>query len=385
MANSNRRVIDTKGRMFLPMNLSTYSWSDKVLTPARIIGMIVIAIAYISGIYMIHKKSLKGLLAFLLIALITFISQFIVRYVILNEKYYYRMYKEMESKHIESASKFWNIPYVNETDQGALLMYRDAKMGVIVKLERDVITGKESDFKERHYDALSDCYKSLIGNGLRVMHMSWMEEVGKDKRLDYLDRFTNQTDNPNINRLCEVQINHMKERANNTLYDEDYYCIYTADLRESDKSFLDKVTDGLEILFDGGYKGFTILGTNELKEINEFAEEYFHVALFDFSSAKMEVFSNTDTEMSKHIRMSGIVWSNGELQRLSMREINTIMNETSEVINKGRDSMNKSLKEALYSRKEKENFGVDIEELESLANDIGNEKMEPRDSDIVDF
>ena len=70
-----------------------------------------------------------------------------------------------------------------ETEEGAILIYSSSKIGVIFRLERDTITGKEPEFKEYHYDAVSDFYKEIVYRKYKFVQMNVMEQAGNDNRL----------------------------------------------------------------------------------------------------------------------------------------------------------------------------------------------------------
>lgn len=79
---------------------------------------------------------------------------FVVRFVIFEEKFNYRMYKQMLEYEVSTPATFWDIVAIKNTEDGAILTYRDGKVAVMLKVDRDTITGKPREFKETHFDAI---------------------------------------------------------------------------------------------------------------------------------------------------------------------------------------------------------------------------------------
>ena len=132
------------------------------------------------------------------------------------------------------------------------MTYSDAKLGVLVRLERDTITGKPPEFKETHYDAISDFYKHIMTSRYNFVQMNIMEQAGNDPRLDELDKLIYSSSNPNIRLLMERQIGYIKNITHHTLYESDYFLFYTSDLTKIDK-IVDEVIDLIYTILDGGY------------------------------------------------------------------------------------------------------------------------------------
>ena len=161
MANSSRLMVDRNGKIFMPMNVDGGNWSDSFFTSgkmATLIGMLVGAI--LVGMWMSDKQ--LGLQKTLLIIGVMFILYIeLTRYVIFQEKYYYRMYIKMKQYQNPTPAVFWDIVSIRDTDDGAIMQYSDLKTAIMIRLERDTIVGRNADFREEHFDALSDMYKEL--------------------------------------------------------------------------------------------------------------------------------------------------------------------------------------------------------------------------------
>ena len=60
------------------------------------------------------------------------------------------MYKQLKESEITTPAIFWDIASIKDTIDGAILTYSDAKIGILLRIERDTITGKPPEFKETH-------------------------------------------------------------------------------------------------------------------------------------------------------------------------------------------------------------------------------------------
>ena len=155
MANTKRRAeyTDRNGNMFIPMNVEGGIWNEHFITTPKLICIVLIIISMFILITYLQSEAAKFTQYIIWIGIWAFISLQVLRFVVFEEKFYYKMYLELKEHAIASPSLFWDIASIKDTDEGAIMTYSDAKIGIMIKLERDTITGKNSDFKEIHYDA----------------------------------------------------------------------------------------------------------------------------------------------------------------------------------------------------------------------------------------
>ena len=164
MANTKRRenYTDRNGNMLIPINVEGGNYSDNFITTPKLVCIFLILT---SLAYILYKCShgTKGLISWVVwLAIWGFVSSLAARFIIFEEKFYYRMYLDLKEHEITTPAIFWDIASIKDTDEGAIITYSDAKIAIMVKVERDTITGKTPDFKEIHYDAISDFYRDII-------------------------------------------------------------------------------------------------------------------------------------------------------------------------------------------------------------------------------
>ena len=363
MANSQRRkdYIDRNGNMFVPMNVEGGNWNEhffnttKLVTMAGIIASLFVTVGFLS--YNNYNQAFR-----IIVMVIWFIiASLVVRFVIFEEKFYYHMYEEMKQFSITTPAIFWDIASIKDTDEGAIMTYSDGKIGVIVKVERDTITGKDKDFRETHYDAISDFYKEVVINKYCFVQMDIMEPAGNDPRLSNLSKLVNKSDNANIRKLMEMEVGHIKNITNKTLYESDYFLIYTRDITRMDRIISD-VTKYIFKLLDGAYISYYFLSN---KDIVNLVKEENGVNYFNATQASLQMFNRNTTMITSPFNVVGIQWKTGETQYLNQAEMQKLRSITSSAIRETISMDNVSLKERIY-RQEQSKFRVSFDDLSEI-------------------
>lgn len=362
--NTQRRddYIDNHGNMFIPMNVEGGTWNEhfftttKLITLAAIIGILIFILAALSS-----ETSPLGKYIFWL-GIWGVASFYAIRYIIFEEKFYYKMYKELQQYEVSSPAVFWNIASIKDTDEGAILTYADGKIGVIVKIERDTITGKPAGFKETHYDAISDFYKEVNLDGYSLIQMNIMEQAGKDDRLNDLSKLVYSSDNPNICKLMEMEVGHIKNISHRSLYESDYFLFYTTDITRLD-SILEDVNEKIFILLDGAFASFSILTS---KNVVDLVKEIYGVNYFNSTQASLQIFSSNNIAYTSPFTIKGILWENEEDQELTNADQLKLKDfflkyNNSDSVDYG------AVEKLLYKKPEKKDISVDYDRLDNRA------------------
>ena len=359
MANTKRRYIDRNGSMFVPMNVEGGSYDEHFMTTSKLVSL---GASIFTGIALIAwlKGRYAGPMAYVIIMGMFLVAfQFVLRYVIFDEKFYYRMYKNLKESEISTPAIFWDIASIKEIDDGVIMTYADGKIGILIKLERDTITGKNEEFKEEHYDAISDFYKELIIRKYSFVQMNIMEQAGNDPRLAELDKLTFKSNNSNVCKLMEMQIGYTKNVTHRTLYESDYVLVYTKDLTRTE-SIVNDAMESVYKIMDGAFIGFKILSS---RDIVEFIKEEYGVRYFNYTEATLAMFKNHNMLTRKPFEVSAIEYSDGEIQKIEGRELNIINSITSGVLSGTIDISNISIKDTLLSKSNKKEFEVNFDSL----------------------
>lgn len=314
MANTSRRLQDKENKMFIPRNVDGGVGDDHFLTGPKLFIFGISAI--FAGYLMVSCYTKYNVIFATVVSLIVFyFFTLIVRYFVLSEKYYYSMYKRMKEIEVTTPAIFWGIVNKHEMDDGCVVTFNDLKMGVYVKLDRDSIVGREDTFREQHFDAISEFYAELNRNGLRYVRADIMEPAGKDNRIQELDDLVVRSSyNPNLYKLMNLQVAHIKNITRATLYESEYVLVYTEKL-ERPEYIMDIVVETAHSLLYGGYSGFTILdGT----EIDELAKHIFGVRIFDSNEATIQVFKN-NVNNTQAFTITKMTYKNGATKDLVVK------------------------------------------------------------------
>lgn len=376
MANTDRRYIDGDGNTLIPMNVEGGQWQENFMTTPKTITIVLIVL--VSFLLITYCKSNNSNILGYIIYLggWLFLSSFAIRFIVFEEKFYFKMYKLLQEKEISTPSIFWDIAAIDDTIGGAIMTYSDAKIGVIIKLERDTIVGKQADFKEVHIDAISDFYKELNRRGYSYIHMNTMETAGTDARLAELDKLTYKDKlNPNINKLMQLQVGYIKSITRKTLYETDYVLIYTKQLQKLD-TIIDDVDDIALVIMDGGFASYKILNKRDLVEMQK--EEH-NVSYFDSTEATLQMFNTNGVEAKAPVKIKSIVFTDGEEAILDDKGIKRVQKLTSEVEKRTVDINKISIRKAFLSKENKNEKVVEFTKLDSAIPDrVEERKVEQR-------
>lgn len=289
MESKDRLYVDAENKMFIPMGMDGAEYKTKWLTTPKIITLVCsIIVLILLPVYLSSRgNSLISILLIELVAIV--IDSFALRYIVFEEKMYYRWYSEMQRRkkaneetnettdEIVNPAELWAIPSVDDTADGAILNYRDGHIGVVVKLVKGMIIGRGEEFEAQHYSCISDAIKSLITNGYRWSYMNDMETSENDVRLSSMDRLVNASSNLKINELTSMQIGYLKRISNKTYSEVEYLIIRTKKYIKKDQ-IIEDILSSLQPLTDGGYDDIEVL---KFKEVNNLFKEYNGITFFN--------------------------------------------------------------------------------------------------------
>ena len=396
MANTQRRseYIDREGNMFIPISVEGGQYNTSFFTTTKLVALIILLMLLFYVIYslsIIPNPSFRAYLFWIGGYTVIFIQ--VMRFVVFEEKFYYKMYKQLKQYEISTPATFWKIATIKDTDEGAISTFVDAKIAVIIRMERDTITGKTKEFRETHYDAISDFYREVAVRKYSLLQMNLMEPAGKDPRLAELSKIVYKSDNGNIQKLMELMVGHIKNITHSTLYESDYFMIYTTDTTKID-NIIGDATDAILKLLDGAYVTYHILNS---KDINEMVKDNFGVNYFNSTEASLLMYNNNPNYNSKPFNIYGVLWEDGLEQEFDEKEKTKLRNITSGVIKETLSSSQMALKKTFYRDRRKENIGVDLEKItggtfdfdfedeNELERSLKNQVNIEEDEEYIDF
>lgn len=319
--NSKRLRMNEQGRMFIPMNVEGGGYDENFFSTPKLItvGLLVLVLVILIATLASPENRLSALGKVLAVLLYLFIASFVVRYVIFEERYYFKMYKKMLANQNPTTAVFWRIAAIRDTVRGGILRYSDGKYGAILKLERDSIIGKNSEFRESHFDALSDFYKEIALRKLAFVQLNMMERADNDSRIPALDTLILNEPNANLRKVLQLELGYIKNRSRETLYETDYILVYTTKLERVD-SLISDIQSCASILLDGAYSGFEILGQREIIDLHK---EIFGIGYFNLSEASINTFNEVGAK-KKAITLKALKLTNGRTVELTKRDTDII-------------------------------------------------------------
>lgn len=375
MANSDRLRKNREGKMFIPMNIDGGGGEDSFFSAKKlgvVLVIIIVTILVISSLAS-SKADVKGYL--MALVPLMFISQLLIRYIVVEERYYYRIYKKTKMYKNPTPAIFWDITSFRDTAEGTLMIYSDMKVGVLIKLERDTIIGKDSDFIEHHFDSVSEFYKELHTRDLSYVQLNLMEQAGKDDRIEHLDKLVSNTENTNIAKVLELQLGYIKNITRETLYETDYVLIYTTKLSAGEYLISDATECALKLM-GGAYNRFEILQSRDIKDITK---ELYNVNYFDYAEATSNLFKQSGMSIPKAFDIDEVRFTTGENIKIYEKERMLIRSLASGIKDETLKTSGLAIKDALKG-KLNINFVGDKESKVEITGDVRDSSVDRGDS-----
>lgn len=296
------------------MNVEGGGYDERFFNTTKILTVVGMAVGWVVVVTWLNSlQNATFIFKLGTMAVMLFISSLLVRFVVFEESYFYKMYKKTLTYSDPTSDVFWNISSIKDTANGSILLFSDLKIGVLVKLKRGSIIGKNQDFMEQHYDAVSDFLSEIVGRGYMFVHLNMMERADNDDRLDKLASKVASTSNQNMKKLLELQVGHLRNTTRNSLYESDYYLIYT-DRAERFDNITRDVEDCLEYVLNGSYNGYYELDKRETIEVHK---ELIGVSYFDYNSATVNTFREFQIDDTPAVTIKRINLASGSVVDIS--------------------------------------------------------------------
>jgi hypothetical protein len=179
-----------------------------------------------------------------------FVLSYIVRFVIIRERYFREKRKELiENDYMFQHNVFWNI-YEISNRYPYIVQYANGLKGIFVALDKDVIVGKDDEYDFFHHEAIANAYQQMEKRGIECMHIDFMDTVGKDSRLASLFNQAERIENPDLRRVMLRKYDHIEYTMNRAYASYDVYCFY---FTGRDDMFWDELQVVLEYFRQANY------------------------------------------------------------------------------------------------------------------------------------
>ena len=187
----------------------------------------------------------------------------VIRLVIMKELYFKDKHKGLEeNNYTYNHTLFWDIseispklPYIDRYQNGSKAIY--------VRLEKDVIVGKEDDNMFNHYEAISEAYLQMQKHGINAIHLDYMDTVGKDVRMSSLYDIGKEAVNEDLKDLLTHIFDNVENTMNKSFSTYDVYAFYSID---KDEIFWSGLQVVLDCFLEANYVRYKVLDRDEIVE-----------------------------------------------------------------------------------------------------------------------
>ena len=154
---------------------------NKVIATIAIIIVVSILIGGISTRDQLEllKKCLYDFLVF-------YVGLVVLRFLVFRELYFSDIYEELLSTDlVMDITQIWQIFEVG-TEYPYICYYKNGYKGIFVKMEKGTVTGKTIENEFTHYDSVGEAYNLAHALNMNMIHIDYMDNVGKDSRVQAL-------------------------------------------------------------------------------------------------------------------------------------------------------------------------------------------------------
>lgn len=200
---------------------------------------------------------------------------FFIRFKVLHEQMYSDAFEALkEIDYTPDTDSFWNI-YEIESSYPYICHFRDGKSGIFIRLEKDVIVGKDDDVMYRHFEAISDAFNLAGSVSINMCQIDYMDNVGNDARLQGLYEHLNDCDNPDMKEALLSIYSNLQDEMSHAYASFDVY-LFTC-VGKTDRLWYN-VNSIVDRLLAGNYLSFKALDIDGVRttcmalfNLNEFS------------------------------------------------------------------------------------------------------------------
>lgn len=265
----------------------------------------------------------------------------VLRMFIFHEMTYSDAYEELqEVDGCVGVESFWDIFEIDYT-YPYICHFRDNRKGIFVKLEKDVVIGKDDDVLFRHYDAISDAYNIASRLKLNMCHIDYMDNIGNDPRLSDMYNTINDCENEELRSIMLSVLGNLQDEM---LREYTSYDVYLFTMRGRSEDLWTAVEEVVSEMLSGNFITYRVL---DIEGIRSTCMALFNLEDFSAVEACDSVFSGR--------RFGGIVpisimYSDGSEEKLNKTQ-EEIRQELEERLEEERRKLREA-EEAKLARKE---------------------------------
>ena len=281
---------NARGEVLIPVNVEGIT-DNEGLSIKQTITLILLGLLLLVDIFWFKDKPIgKIFLAWVVnIGLYILIAQFFIRKFVLDEAYKMTQIELMDKYQNCTPELTWDVMAIDENTN--VMQFTDGRVAMLLGIEQATIVGRPADFKDTHYDGISDFTRILDEQGMRWVHLNIMMSAKYDKRLSVLGKYISACDMPSITRMTTEHLGYLRNIEINTLYETEYYMVSTTAAIGAVR-LQNAVQDAIDYLETAAYNSVKILGREEIEVLNA---ETNNVDYFDIEETMREMAKRAST------------------------------------------------------------------------------------------
>lgn len=164
------------------------------------------------------------------------LSFFLVRFVILEENKYKKIFDESHFDETQSVDIFDNVLRISgdNRDSQSFVYMGTGETCLVVQIQHGSIVGKGEDFDEVYYDTLSEAFRMLIMAGYTVIRRQLMINCREDPRLLEQNKKRIAINNPAVEEVIKDKLGYIMNISEEVQYENEYWFIYTRKVSAED-------------------------------------------------------------------------------------------------------------------------------------------------------
>lgn len=265
MSALNRIKKDNEGNMMMPQNVAGSTYEEGASVTQAVVACALLLFIIITILWFKDTRAAQKIINWVfMISFLLFITQLVVRYIIINEPYLMNQTNLLLNAENKVPADLWGV--INIDDDG-VIYYQDGRIGVIISAEQATVVGRKAQFKDVHYSNISEFYKVLNQNGISWTHFNAMISAKSENRLNVLTEELNKCKNANIKKMCDMHLAHLRNIEIRTLYEREYWALIVRPSVGKDKllEIVYQATDNLEV---AAFNKTSILTKEQCYELN---------------------------------------------------------------------------------------------------------------------
>lgn len=196
--------------------------------------------------------------------LVFYVGLVILRFLVFRELYFSDIYEELLSTDlVMDITQLWQIFEVG-TEYPYICYYKNGYKGIFVKMEKGTVTGKTIENEFMHYDSVGEAYNLAHALNMNLIHVDYMDNVGKDSRIQALmDNLENVKNEDMQMMLIDMYTNWQVEMSLNYAS----YDIYLFLTRDKLESFVYNMQNVVSTMLGGNYITYRVLNKNDISSL----------------------------------------------------------------------------------------------------------------------